>query len=186
MQDDIASEVVKRLRVTLSISSEDTLNREFSIDPTAYDYYLRGRDYLRKPADNSSLDNAQEMFGKALELTPEYADAYAGLCDTLLLRYLKEMNTDWFGQAERACLRAQQLDSLAIAVHIALGNLYRGSGQFALSEQEFNRAIALQPNAVDAYIGLANTFATNGKHALAEQTLTRAIHSCDPHKSFGP
>lgn len=175
LQDDIASEVVKRLRVTLSSSSEDTLNREFSIDPSAYDYYLRGRDYLRKPADNSSLDNAQQMFKKALEHTPDYADAYAGLCDALLLLYLKEMDASWFGKAERACLRAQQLDSMAITVHVALGNLYRGSGQYALSEQEFNRAIELQHNAVDAYIGLAKTFVSNGKHALAEQTLTRAI-----------
>lgn len=175
LQDDIASEVVKRLRVTLSPASEDTLDRDFSIDPSAYDYYLRGRDYLRKPADNSTLENATDMFKKALELAPEYADAYAGLCDTLLLRYQTEMDADWFGEAENACLKAQQLDSRAISVHIALGNLYRGSGQFSLSEQEFNRAIGVQPNAVDAYIGLANTFAANSKHALAEQTLTRAI-----------
>ena len=175
LQDDIASEVVGSLRVTLSPSSKDTLDRDFSVDPSAYDYYLRGRDYLRKPADNSTLANATELFHKALKLAPEYADAYAGLCDALLLRYQTEMDVDWFSEAENACLRAQQLDSRAISVHIALGNLYRGSGQYALSEQEFNRAIELQANAVDAYIGLANTFSANSKHALAEQILTRAI-----------
>ena len=59
---------------------------------------------------------------------------------------------------EKARKQAQALDAKSPAVHIALGNLYRESGQFALAEREFNHALSVRSTAVDAYIGLALTF----------------------------
>ena len=167
--------MVENLQVVLSNSSKVLLERETKVDPAAYDHYLRGRDYLRQPHDDAALSRAQMMFQRALEIAPEYADPYAGLCDTLLLWYFLDMDSARFASAEQACLRAQTLDSRAPAVHVALGNLYRGSGQYALAEREFNEAISLNASGVDAYVGLSQAFAAQGKHALAEQTLVRAI-----------
>ena len=175
LQDEIATEVVKNLKVALSTSSKGILQRKLAIDSKAYDHYLRGRDYLRQPHDDETLSRAQMMFGRALEIAPDYADAYAGLCDTLLLRYLVDMDGSRFASAEEACLKAQTLDSRAPTVHVALGNLYRGSGQYALAEREFNEAISLNASGVDAYVGLSQTFTAQGKLALAEQTLVRAV-----------
>ena len=175
LQDEIAGEVVKKLEIVLSSSSKGVLARKVSLDPDAYDRYLRGRDYLRQPHDDETLSRAELMFQRALEIAPDYADAYAGLCDTLLLWYQVDMDASRFAASEDACLQAQTLDSRAPTVHVALGNLYRGSGQYALAEREFNEAISLNTSGVDAYVGLSQTFAAAGKLALAEQTLVRAI-----------
>ena len=175
LQLEIATEVVRQLQVVLSTESRELLQRELTIDPDAYDYYLRGRDYLRQPRVEQTLHNAEQMFRKAVELAPDYADALAGLCDTLLFQYSAKKEKTIFVAAEEACLQAQSLDSHSPAVHVALGNLYRDSGQHALAEREFNRALSLNATAVDAYVGLAETFISREKYPLAEQTLVRAI-----------
>ncbi len=53
------------------------------------------------------------MFRKAVELAPDYADALAGLCDTLLFQYSAKKDKTIFIAAENACLQAQSLDSQA-------------------------------------------------------------------------
>ena len=175
LQVEIATEVTRNLQVVLSTESRELLERDLSVDPDAYDYYLRGRDYLRQPRVEQTLNNAEKMFRKAVELAPDYADALAGLCDTLLFQYSAKKEKTIFTAAENACLQAQSLDSHSPAVHVALGNLYRDSGQYALAEREFNRALTLKDTAVDAYVGLAETFVSQEKYPLAEQTLARAI-----------
>jgi tetratricopeptide (TPR) repeat protein len=115
------------------------------------------------------------MFRKAIEKSPDYTDAFAGLCDSLLQQYSADLGKDRFIAAEQACQRAQNLDKTSSAVSISLGNLYLASGQFALAEREFNNALLLQPTAVDAHLGLAATLKAEGKYALAEKTLAAAI-----------
>jgi TolB-like protein/Flp pilus assembly protein TadD len=175
LQDEIAREVVNNLQLILSIESKGLLARELIVDPDAYDFYLRGREYLRSPGDDLAMQSAEEMFRKAIAMSPDYADAFAGLCDTLLQQYSVNFEKARFSAAENACQRAEALDELSPAVHIALGNLYRESGQFALAEREFNRALSTKSTAVDAYVGLADTFIAEEKYTLAEQTLVRAI-----------
>jgi len=175
VQDEISREVVKNLKLVISPRSKGLLERGLNVDPGAYEFYLRGRDYLRKPRDAAALRNAANMFTRAVTLSPDYADAYAGLCDTQLQQYFAEREKEHFTAAEQACQRAQSVDKNSAAVYVALGNLYRASGQYALAEREFNRALSLQPTVVDAYLGLAETFQAEGKYALAEQTFTRAV-----------
>ena len=175
IQDDIGMEVVKSLQLLLSTESQNLLAHKFSVDPDAYDFYLRGRDYLRKPVDKSSMHSAEEMFRRSIEMSPDYADAHAGLCDTLLKQYFMNYDKERFQAAEHACQSAQARDSNSSAVHIALGNLYRESGQFTLAEREFNRALSLKSTAVDAYVGLAKAFLAQEKYTLTEQTLIRAL-----------
>lgn len=175
VQDDISKDVVKSLKLIISPMSEDFLEHESNVDPRAYEFYLRGRDYLRQPRDTQVLQNAEKMFTKAVSISPEYSDAFAGLCDTLLLQYSADHGNYRFTDAEQACQRAQTLDKTSSAVYISLGNLYLASGQFALAEREFNNALLLKPNAVDAHLGLAETLKTEGKYALAKKTLATAI-----------
>ena len=175
VQDEIGNEVVKNLKLIISPTSRGLLERRLNVEPDAYEFYLRGRDYLRQPGDTRALQNAEEMFTKAVNISPDFSDAFAGLCDTLLQQYSADHGKARFTAAEQACQRALTLDNRSSAVYVALGNLYRVSGQFALAEREFNRALSLKSTAVDAYLGLAETFEAQDKYPLAEQTLIQAI-----------
>jgi TolB-like protein/DNA-binding winged helix-turn-helix (wHTH) protein/Flp pilus assembly protein TadD len=175
IQSDIAHNVVKALKIVLSSDSGAQLDRQPTTSFEAYEFYLQARDYLRNAEDEAALGNAEALFEKAIAIDIDYAEAYAGLCDTHLLGYEWLHSTELFEAAERACHRALTLDATAGCVHTALGNLYRSSGQYHKAEQSFERASALNASAVRAYDGLAETYAAQGRLADAEESYRRAI-----------
>lgn len=175
LQSEIAGKVVDNLQVLLSADSRDTLSRSSLVDPVAYDYYLRAREYLRMPRDEANLEFAADLFGEAVDRNPAFADAYAGLCDALLGLYSIDRDQDHFESAEAACHRALTLDRRAATVYIALGNLYRSAGQYDYAVAEFELALALNGGSPDAHLGLADTHLEQGEMALAERNYQLAI-----------
>ncbi len=175
LQDEIAAKVVENLKVLLSSDSREVLAREHIIDTRAYDYYLQGRAYLRRPADQNTLSHAVKMFSRALEMSPNFANALAGVCDSELALYRITLSGDNYRRARTACERALALDAAAGPVHVALGNLYRESGEYEASLEQFERALALDGDAVDAVLGQADTLAKQGKDERAEEMYQRAI-----------
>lgn len=175
LQEEIARKVVGSLKVALSPRSSNLLSRQRNVSPDAYEFYLRGRDYLRRPFDDSNIDAAISFFRRALDINPEFVEAWAGLCDSLLGRYQDARSASAFRRGEDACRKALALDDEAIAVYVALGNLYRISGEYARSLEQFDRALALNPSAVDAYLGRGKTFGELGDSDKVEQDLLVAI-----------
>ena len=175
IQDDIARQIVNSLELAISSESDEALNHVPTDSLDAYQYYLQGRDYLRGEYTEERLASAQSLFERAIEIDSNFAEAYAGLCDSLLAMYDMKRSTSFFEQAERACHRGLTLDAKAGDVHAALGNLYRSSGQLDKAAMELERAIALNQRNVDAYFGLADTYKMQNDSEKAEQTYQRAI-----------
>lgn len=175
LQDEIAEKVVTNLKVLLSPESRELLSRPTSVNPESVDYYLQGRAYLRMPPDASSLQLAREFFDKATTIEPAFADAYAGLCNSLLGQYSIDLDIHKFHEAEAACRQALVLDRRAAAVYTALGNLYRVSGQYEQAIAEFSTAITLTNKPADAYLGLGRTYLRTNELELAEQSYRKAI-----------
>ncbi len=70
----------------------------------AYESYLQGVSELRNYTDPSSLDRAmQTVRGGASPPDPTFAEAYAGLCEARVQRYMKLETVADVGDAERAC-----------------------------------------------------------------------------------
>ncbi len=175
LQSDIALKVVDSLQILLSAESRDSLSHAPPVDPVAYDYYLRGQESLRLPKDESNLQLAVELFDKALDRNPGFADAYAGLCNARLGQYDIDREQEHFEDAEAACHRALTLDRKAAGVHVALGNLYRYAGQNEQALDAFNTALALNDSNPDAHLGLADTLLQVGDLDQAEARYRRAI-----------
>jgi TolB-like protein/Flp pilus assembly protein TadD len=175
LQDEIAEKVVTNLQLLLSPESREVLARSTDVDPASVDYYLQGRAYLRMPPDASSLEFARNFFEKATSIDPEFADAYAGLCNSMLGLYAIDLDIGKFHEAEKACQRALVLDRRAGSVYAALGNLYTVSGQYEQAINEFNTAISLSSAPADAYLGLGLAYKRSNQAALAEQSFMKAI-----------
>lgn len=174
IQSDIARAVATAIVPVLSERSE----RQFAVQPTdsteAYDFYLRGRDYLRQPAEEAILASAVQLFERAIGLDAGFAQAYAGLCEAHLADYHLRERSDSFARAERACNRALTLDDSLWEVHVALGNLYRYSGRYDGAVRELESAVAAQPSAVSSYLALAQTYAAQNLVVEAEAMFRRA------------
>ena len=175
IQDDIAREVVNGLQLVISSDSHDALQHVPTESLEAYEYYLQGRNYLRGEYNDTLLGSAHTLFENAIAIDANFAEAYAGLCNTYLALYRRSRSTEFFEQAERACHRGYTLDARAGDVYTALGNLYKASGQAVKAAAEFEHAISLNSRNVDAYFGLADTYKQRNDDERAEMTYQRAI-----------
>lgn len=175
VQSDIARQVARNLRVLISSNLDDALRKVPTKNFEAYDAYLRGRDYLRRPVSAENLRNAELQFQQALELDPAFGLAYAGVCETRLSQYEENPDTRLFEDAEKACNRALTRDGKSAEVSLALGRLHLLSGQSDQAMGEIDRALALQPRLAGAILARAETLVARGLPVEAEAEFKRVI-----------
>ncbi|MBT8090332.1 MAG: tetratricopeptide repeat protein [Gammaproteobacteria bacterium] len=175
IQERIARKVAAALDIVVPVSVERRLAHLGTQNVEAYDLYLRGTDYLRKPKDIANLSTARTYIRQAIAIDPQFGKAYAAMCQSHLSLYELERDSDQFAQAERACYRALTRDSAASDMRIALGQLYYTSGQYDESLREFEQAAAVNSKSPDAQIGMAQSLIKLNREAEAEASLQRAI-----------
>ena len=83
LQEDITRAIVDKLKVSLVEHLRP--NRRQTESKSAYHHYLKGRFYWSKRYEGG-LRTAREEFERAIADDPEYALAYSGLADTLVLQ----------------------------------------------------------------------------------------------------
>jgi len=83
VQDEIATSVVKALKVKLLGEGSTNLNIGGTTDTDAFNAYLQGMHFRNRGSDESALNCAVEAYQRAIDLDPEYAQAYAGLAGAL-------------------------------------------------------------------------------------------------------
>ena len=174
IQREIAEAVSAAIVPVLSPESRALVSSRPTDDARAYDFYLRGREYLRLPPEPSTLASAAELFDRAVALDARFGEAYAGLCEVGLGRYELERTPASFESGEAACQRAVALGNTSWDVRLALGELYLTAGRPGEARVEIESGLSQQPNAVDLILALAQTYAQEGDFAIAEETLLRA------------
>jgi TolB-like protein len=76
----ITRKIADEVMVELTADEDIFLAASRSVDPEAYDAYLKGLFYLDK-IDKDALQRATEYFDRAIELEPDWAPPYAGLAE---------------------------------------------------------------------------------------------------------
>ncbi len=84
VQSRLAAMTVADVLPSLPSADRRLLDRRRPASGAAYRYYLLGRYYGNK-RDESSLRQAIELFQNAVQADPDYAPAYIGLADSILL-----------------------------------------------------------------------------------------------------
>jgi adenylate cyclase len=151
IQDEIAEAVVASLRAQNLSQRERAALRRPQTSSEAYEYYLRGRQYLPRMS-HPDLEQSRAMFTRAIELDTGYGPAWAGMATVHATRY------EWFGAsdedleaAERASRRALELAPALAEAHTARGFALSLSRCYDEAEREFEEAIRINPNSFDAY-----------------------------------
>jgi adenylate cyclase len=150
IQDEIAEAVVASLRAGNLSERERAALRRPQTTSEAYEYYLRGRQYLPRMS-HPDLERSRAMFTRAIELDAGYGPAWAGLATVHATLY------EWFGAgnedlegAERASRQALELAPALPEAHTARGFALSLSRRYDEAEQEFEEAIRINPNSFDA------------------------------------
>ncbi len=175
LQDRVVRSVARMLELQLRPEQANVLAAHGTSVPTANDFYLQGRGYLRNYDKPENIENAIHLFDKAVALDPDYGLAYAGLGSAYWKKYEATKEARWVEKGQQACQRAVAEDSELAEGHICLGTLYNGTGKYQEAAGEFQRALESQPTSDDAYRGLAAAYESLGRLAEAERTYQRAI-----------
>jgi serine/threonine protein kinase/TolB-like protein len=173
LQDELASAIAREIHVQLTPAEQSRLTRAQSVNPEAYDAYLKGRYYFNRPSDEN-LKNAIARFEEAIALNPNFAPAHSGLSDAYLWAGYNEgflTASEARPKAKAAAEKAIQLDDQSAEAHTSLAvfKLFY-EYDWAGCEREFRRAFALNPNYAFAYdqFGLGLAFQGRLDEAIAE------------------
>lgn len=147
LQRDIALSVANELKVTLSLSEDERLNKVPTESTEAYREYLLGKTRAQERT-SESLDIAQNYLQKAIAIDPEFAEAYVALALVHNLQYynsnlpLDEMRTKVMPLIERALT----LDNSLSDAFVVLASLRELNDDLKGSEDAFTQALKLNPN----------------------------------------
>jgi eukaryotic-like serine/threonine-protein kinase len=173
LQVELASAIADEIHVQLTPAEHLRLAAAPSVNPEAYDAYLKGRYFFNRPSDEN-LQKAIAQFGEAVRLSPDFAPAYSGLSDAYLWAGYNEgvlTASEARPKAKAAAERAIQLDDNSAEAHTSLAvfKLFYDY-DWAGCEREFRRAFALNPNYALAHdqFGLALAFQGRLDEAIAE------------------
>ncbi len=176
VQEEIVQTIVATLAVKLTRLELQRVFAKPTSNLEAYDYLLRGREYLARTTRSTNME-ARQMFQRAMELDPRYASAYVGLGWT----YRKAVGHGWTEFPNQALQQAQDLAQKALsleesaAAHRLLGYVYLLRGQYDLATHALERAMALNPNDWDSQAILGSVMLYAGRRDEAIQAYETAL-----------
>jgi tetratricopeptide (TPR) repeat protein len=148
IQDEITLAIMDKLKVKLLGGEKATLAKHEIVDLEAYDIYLKGRYFWNKMTEED-LKRAIGYFQQAIEKTPNYAPAYAGLADSYcyLPIYGVAPSMQIYPKAREAALKALEIDDTLAEAYVSLGSIKTyHDWNWKGAEEDFTRAIELRPD----------------------------------------
>lgn len=173
LQDSVARQIAAQARLALGAPSPHP-----SVDPGAYDAYLRGRYFFNKQDIRHSL----QSFQQAIDLDPTYASAYAGYASAL-----DAATTFGIGPPDQLMPKALAAAQRAIELDPQNGEAYTELGSiqtiylwdWTAAGQNLTRGIELNPNDAVAEFQYAVFLDANNRPSEAVNHMRRAL-TLDP------
>ena len=185
LQDDISSNVVKALKLTLTAGEEKQLASPPTKNAEAYDYYLRGSYYLANEGGKENMEMAIAMFDRATTLDPSYALAHAGVASASAILFFNQPDKKYEERSYVALQKALNLDPNLARAYVIRGNLawtLPNGFPHDRAIKDFRRALEIDPNLAIAHRVLGALLVHLGllDQAMAELQTTLRLEPNDP------
>jgi TolB-like protein/DNA-binding winged helix-turn-helix (wHTH) protein/Tfp pilus assembly protein PilF len=183
LQKQVARAVAEQIRIEVTPREQAALKSVKTIDPDAYQEYLKGRYFWNKRTADG-LEKALEYFHRAIGKDPNYAAAYSGLADTYALlgdwQYAVMPPKEALPRAKTAAMKALELDDSLSEAHASLAfSLDLFDWNWDAAEKEFRRAIVLNPGYATAHHWYAWHLSGMGRNSEAIAEMKKA-ENLDP------
>src|SRR5437762_5780612 len=177
IQDEIAADVVKQLKLTLLGAAP----KARTTDPEAYALYLQAVQ-LGRPFTAEAFQESDALYRKVLAIDPRYAPAWDGLARNFGNEPSQGLlsNKEGYAQAREANMKALAIDPDYAPAHAQLGwTAMYDDNDLAGAAQHLKRALAVDPADLDVLNNSAALLQSVGR--LDESlTLEEAILRRDP------
>ena len=185
LQDEITSRISATVEPQMALAERDRLHAQRTHDLNAWDYYQRGSAYLHRLTAESNRF-AQEAFEKAIQIDPDYSQAYFGLgyC------HHRDIYLDVAEDREESLRLTFELTRRAIALDdsnsdahclMAIANIWAHNYKEAIAAAE--QGLQLNPSNARVLFtkGAALHFSGRSKEAIPVFELGFALNPRDPN-----
>lgn len=177
IQEQVSAKIVEALRIQLTGKDKQTLQKRYTDNSEAYQFYLQGR-YFWNRRNEEGLKAAIWYFEKALEKDPDYALAWTGLADTysLMGEYTNISRRTLYPKQMAAINKALKIDPSLAEAHISLAiALMLNEWDWINSEKEYRIGIELNPNYATGRHWFAEWLLFNGNFSEAFREISLAV-----------
>ncbi|MFQ5771460.1 MAG: protein kinase, partial [bacterium] len=153
MQKQVAKEIGEEIKVNITKEEQNNFVITRSVNPEAYQLYLKGHFFWNKRTNEDSQVSFQ-YFQQAIEKDSTYAPAYVGIADNFIMAgfYDSLPPKEAFTQAKAAVEKALAIDNNLAEAYTSsayIKMLY--DWDWRAAEEKFKKAIQLNPNYVVAH-----------------------------------
>lgn len=186
LQGEVAQAIAQQVSVELTPQQQARLRSAPSVQPEAYEDYLRGHYFL---IANSStpigMNTAKAYFDESIRKDPGFALAHVDLANSyLVLGSFRQLAPQVASKAaEQAIQKALELDPNVGEAHDTLAMLSWHRDDWVSAQHEFEKAIAMAPSFGCAHADYSSYLSFTGRRAEALDELTRS-RELEPSSSF--
>ena len=185
LQNEVAGAIAQQVEVTLKPDEQNQLGSAESINPAAYDAYLKGNFHVERftPQD---MKLAAQYYQRAVELDPDNALAYAGLAKLCAVQAQAGLIRPQ--EARERCLppivKALQLDDSLPEAHFNYAiHMIWLRYNWEEGDAAFQRAIELNPSFAEAHMFYSHYLTLMGRIEEGTEQMRLALE-LDPLNPF--
>jgi adenylate cyclase len=154
LQNDVAQKITEALKVSLTDSERKSLAKKPTDDLRAYDFYMRGRNYLSRRGKKNT-EAAIRMFETALEIDRDFAGVYAGLGEACAYMFeWYDGGAAWLARAIEMNTEALERDAGSIEARFGIAMVYYHQRRFPEARRTLLGLLEADPRHVLAHLRL--------------------------------
>ncbi len=176
LQDRLVGEIARYLADEFDLQNFRPAPLRLTNDITAYDYYLKGLEYLDKPISHEAVDEAVKYFNTALLHDAFFSHANAGMCGAYWKKYKLTYEISWLKQAEKFCLIAISQNKKSISAYKTMGAIYRDSGDYERGIELLKQGMLFDEKNTSLLLIISSIYNLKNDKITAEAGYKKAIN----------
>jgi tetratricopeptide (TPR) repeat protein len=179
LQSQVTLAIARQIEAALTPEEERRITRAESINPDAYEAFLKGKFFVAKLTEES-LKTAADYFKQAIEIEPNYAKAYARLAGAYWVPSIWGLGGaaphESFAKARTYANTAIELDETCSEAQGEVGWIALSyDWDWQKAKESFERSIEFNPNYAGGYHGLAWYLVVAGRFDEAIDAMQTAM-----------
>ena len=131
LQNEASHKIVDALKVSLTEAEKESLAKKPTDDLRAYDFYMRGREYLNRRG-RKNTEAAIRMFENALSIDADFAAAFSAMGEACASMYeWYDGRSHWLARAIEMNQEALARDPSSLEVQFGVAMVYAHQGRVA-------------------------------------------------------
>ena len=144
VQIEVSEKIAEALKVSLTESEKKSLAKKPTDDLRAYDFYLRGGEFLLHKGKKNN-DAAIQMFERAVAIDPNFPLAYAGLAEAYSCNYtFYDGDRSWLEKTMEMNEKALDVDPDLIEAQIGIGLVYFHQKRLRKAAQQLENVLKIK------------------------------------------